>query len=487
MNHKTYHLITLAALLFAGAAFTACSTSSDNEIIEPTPTQPANGKYTLTVNASKVTDATTRALTLDGNTLNATWTKGDEVKVYSVYGEGPSEIEQDTPVGTLTAQRDGATTTLSGEFESTYHPTVGAKLRLKLKNDAVYTNQDGTLDYIATNCDKAVADIIVGTVDEETKAVTPTSAALFENQQAIVKFSLKQPDGITPLTTSNLTVKVGSSTYNVTSTEGASDIYVAVKEASSVKVTLTDNGPGPSLYFYSKSDVTFTKGQYYAISVKMKYGTVDLSAAGDLIRIYLNNGDIAYGTLARYCKVIISDDAEVTLNGVNINGDSSISDGTWEALDWAGITCEGNATINLVGTNTVRGFYKMYPGIYVPKDKTLTIQGDGSLDASSNGLGAGIGGGNNRNCGNIIIKGGTITATGGNNAAGIGGGLNASCGSITITNRVNRVTAIRGSHSKCIGKGAEGTSGKVKIGNTDYGTDGVVPNQDDNMTYIYQP
>ena len=42
----------LAALLFAGATFTACSSSSDNDIIEPTPTQPSNGKYTLTVNAA---------------------------------------------------------------------------------------------------------------------------------------------------------------------------------------------------------------------------------------------------------------------------------------------------------------------------------------------------------------------------------------------------------------------------------------------------
>ena len=33
---------------------------------------------------------------------------------------------------------------------------------------------------------------------------------------------------------------------------------------------------------------------------------------------------------------------------------------------WAGITCEGGATIILKGANTVKGFYEDHPGIYVP-------------------------------------------------------------------------------------------------------------------------
>ena len=61
---------TLAALLIASATFVACS-SDDNSIIENQ--QPVNptGKYTMTINASKGGDATTRALSLDGKTLNA--------------------------------------------------------------------------------------------------------------------------------------------------------------------------------------------------------------------------------------------------------------------------------------------------------------------------------------------------------------------------------------------------------------------------------
>ena len=72
----------------------------------------------------------------------------------------------------------------------------------------------------------------------------------------------------------------------------------------------------------------------------------------------------------------------------------------------------------LKGESTVQGFYEEYPGIYVPEGKTVTIKGDGKLTASSNGVGAGIGGGAGIasgngsgagiSCGNISIEGGTI-------------------------------------------------------------------------------
>ena len=514
---KNYHLIALAALLFAGATFTACSSSSDNDIIEPTPTQPSNGKYTLTVNATKVIDATTRALSPDGNTLNATWTAGDEVKVYSVVGEGPSETESGDPVGTLTAQRTGATTTLSGEFESTYTPTVGAKLRLKLNKDAVYTNQDGTLDYIATHCDKAVADIIVGTVDKETKAVTPTSTASFENQQAIVKFSLKQPDGTAPVEAEIFTVKYASNTYEVTPSSEMSDIYVAILGKTAKDVTLTALGTSGK-FTYTKSGVTFQNGRYYAISVKMN----EAEATQDLSKLENDyeapDGALLTGTLSGNHKVSIEAGATVFLKNVTIKGENS------ESYKWAGITCEGSATIILVGTNTVKGFYQDYPGIYVPsyiyvpQNGKLTIKGSGSLNASSNGTAAGIGGGSrldcgdivieggtitargrgssagigsgdHANCGSITINGGTVTATGGEFSAGIGSGEQGTCGSITITNRVTRVTAKGGINFedvKCIGNGHDGYCGAVTIGGVSQ-ENGFGPNQDDNATYIYQP
>ena len=98
-----------------------------------------------------------------------------------------------------------------------------------------------------------------------------------------------------------------------------------------------------------------------------------------------------------------------------IIGPPGINGTTGRSYNWAGITCVGDATIILKDgtTNTVKGFNSDYSGIFVPKDKTLTIKGEtegtGKLIASSNGDGAGIGGGDgisstNKNCGNIATQ-----------------------------------------------------------------------------------
>ena len=180
------------------------------------------------------------------------------------------------------------------------------------------------------------------------------------------------------------------------------------------------------------------------------------------------------GTLGVNKKISIADGATVTLDGVTINGTKSNS------YQWAGITCLGDATIILSGTNTVKGFYGDYPGIHVPAGSKLTIQGStGSLNASSNGYGAGIGGGWEIDCGNIEIQGGTITATGGVEAAGIGsGGDGASCGTITISG--GTVTATGGVEAAGIGSGTTSSCGNITITS---GVTSVTAIKGDDATY----
>ena len=178
------------------------------------------------------------------------------------------------------------------------------------------------------------------------------------------------------------------------------------------------------------------------------------------------DGQILTGTLSGNKKITIAPGATVTLKDANI---TSLVDGS----GYAGITPLGDATIILEGTNTVKGGvsgagWGYYPGIYAPQGYTLTIDGTGSLDASSE-LGSGIGGGfsyayENLNAGNIVISGGTITATGGMDAAGIGAGYRSSCGNILIKNTVTKVTATKGSGApNSIGAGSNGTCGTVTI------------------------
>ena len=196
-------------------------------------------------------------------------------------------------------------------------------------------------------------------------------------------------------------------------------------------------------------------------SVKaVKKGAAPAPASGtDLATITADyeakDGETLTGTLASNVKISIADGATVTLKDVNItNLDIN--------CNWAGISCLGDATLVLEGTNTVcagrdGSGYNNYPGIWIASGKTLTVQGDGTLTAYSNvsqPYAAGIGGGYNIACGNIVINSGTITATGGYGAAGIGSGQGAGCGNITING--GTVTATGGQYGAGIGSGGEG-------------------------------
>jgi hypothetical protein len=205
----------------------------------------------------------------------------------------------------------------------------------------------------------------------------------------------------------------------------------------------------------------------------------DLVILNDLEADYtIENGRVVGGILGKNVKVSIADGATVTFRNVSIN-----ANGGWTSGDYAGITCLGNATIVLEAgtTNTVKGFAPDYSGIFVPSGHTLTISGSGTLTASNNnGYGAGIGGGNNIPCGNIVMEGGTIQATGGKWAAGIGSGNNGSCGNITIKNTVTSVTATKGSYAPySIGVNG-GSCGTVTIG-------GKVTGQISQSPYTYKP
>ena len=241
-------------------------------------------------------------------------------------------------------------------------------------------------------------------------------------------------------------------TYSITLAEGTEDEgnwNVPTKAAEGAKVTAT------------------YKGEKKVKSVK---AVKKAPSATDLATITADyeakDGETLTGTLASNVKISIAAGATVTLKDVNITN-------LGVGYDWAGITCESDATLVLEGTNTVcagRGSdgYNNYPGIYIAPDKTLTIQGDGTLTAYSNDsqpYGAGIGGGYKIACGNIVINSGTITATGGWNAAGIGGGNSASCGNITING--GTVTATGGNYGAGIGSGAagenQGSCGNITI------------------------
>lgn len=414
---------TLAALLIASAALVACSSSDDSITENQQPVNPT-GKYTMTIKASKGSDAaSTRALALDGKTLNATWNSGEEVLVY----------QNGSSIGTLTATAsDDAETTLSGTLDSS--PDASQDLTFYFHTAATpsYSGQDGTLATIASTYDFcAPATVTTGnfTVNTSDKTVTAANITFGANQQAIVKFSLTDKTTTSAISATQLVVNDGTTDYTITPASATSEIYVALPGFSGQTVTLTATAGG-NTYSYEKTGVSFTNGQYYEIGVKMS-PIISLSGRTYLDdELVIANGYIVTGyAVSSFCKVAVADGATVTLRDVENN--NGIID---PSSACPGIKCLGDATIILEGNNTVMGG-GTYAGIYVPEGKTLTIRGTGSLTVTGGSNGAGIGGNNEGNCGSIVISGGNITATGGSHGAGIGLGYSSGCvfGDITIS------------------------------------------------------
>lgn len=169
------------------------------------------------------------------------------------------------------------------------------------------------------------------------------------------------------------------------------------------------------------------------------------------------DGETLTGIMDGNYKITIADGATVTLKNAVIYG---VDDREYK---WAGITALGDATLVLEENNIVRGFDSSFPGIFVPEGKTLTITGAGKLDVSGNGYAPGIGSEDEygKNCGNIVIQGGTIRATGGEYSAGIGSGAGMSCGDITISG--GTVTTLGGPSAAGIGSGYHAKCGNISI------------------------
>lgn len=192
---------TLAALLMAGAAFTACS--DKDEFISEQPVNPTP-KYSMTVQASMGEDAESRGLYIDGKALKVKWYDTDQVSVF------PTSSWL-TPLGTLTAAAsDNGSTSLTGDLTSA--PSAGDQLNLLFPRATWdYTGQTGVLtgdNSIEKKYDYALANVEVASVDGNT--ITTTGDASFASQQAIVKFILKNKSDNSSLNASSLTVSAAS-------------------------------------------------------------------------------------------------------------------------------------------------------------------------------------------------------------------------------------------------------------------------------------
>lgn len=469
---KLFFIATLALMT------AACSTKENDLIREEAPTthqtQAADGITITAQLAPKSGNAATRALVDKSSYIEAKWAVDEHLAIlYEMSGTKYAadaritEVDGSTGAATIeftveTGTEDETPCTLIYPYSAVNDEHDGLKAL-----DALLGAQDGKL-ISRPNLDIRVG---AGTIHTATPGLSVEIQP--EAQNAIFRFTIKDASNQENIDVTKLTITTGAQDFVITPEGAKSTFFAALPALTEQAVGFVATGSDGHTYYAGNPEVTFTAGKYYQSTIKMtRHNTIDLSTVSASVTAM--DGDVLTGKLANNVYVNIADGATVRLNGVSIN-----ADGKWTTGYHGGLDCNGDATIILMDgtTNTVKGFYENYPGIYVPQNYSLTIKGEtagtGSLNASSNGAGAGIGcgygGGSDPiiNCGNINIEGGIITATGGTQSAGIGGGKSGRCGNITISG--GTIMATGGSYAVAIGGGESASCGNITIT-----TDGIL-------------
>ena len=468
--------------------------------------------YTISVNASKSMGSMTRALSLDDKTLNTYWGDGEVVYVYNTEG---------TNIGTLTPNTTGsASTVLTGTITTT-GLSVNNQLTLSFPRTTInYSGQDGTLSSIASKYDYAQANVTIKSINGNN---ITTSDANFENQQAIVKFTLMDKVKRTAITSeyfyiydsenhlvssiSGVNISYGGCTVYKPDGNNDNVYYVALRGVTNSNLTFTSammNSQNYTHYTYTKENITFEPGKYYEVTMYMSGGydaLINLSQKSGEINVpsgkhykFTGSSDDCYITMG---SLIGNDPVYVTLSGVTMNNNNVSTTPIY--FKASNSNNDGVILLEDGTTNTITSSQYHIPAIYLPENstKTLTIDGNtgvliangggdapaigaggsgsgthghliinggvinatGSSSGTSPAIGAGSGG--SPKMGNITINGGTITAVGGRLGVGIGAGYG-TCGNITING--GTIVAKGFSHCAGIGSGYGGTCGNITIG-----------------------
>ena len=345
----------LVMTVMAGTLTTACSSSDDE------PASPVQKANTLTVVAG-MSDNITRALADAGTTLTATWAEGDVVEVY----------EGSTHLGTLRPQNTGsATTKLVGEL--TKAPSAsGVELTLKYK-ETNYSGQDGTLAKIGSTYNYCKATT---TVTQSGNQYSGTAAS-FDSQQAIVKFTLKKKSDESVIKAKTMNI-VGTPTLNMDLTPNDDGIYYIALPActnQTFQISVTDNDGKNTPYAIETPSTTFAAGAFYRRNILFTYN--EIKEFNSDTGYTVNDGchNLCKGTNITGSQLVLKGGSKATLGGLGLQSPENKY----------GIDCEGNATIILKDgtTNTITGATVQALG--VKEGMTLTIEGTGTLTLQGHG------------------------------------------------------------------------------------------------------
>ena len=274
---RTISLLMVCALLLSCA----------KEMVLPERPVQEDGTYTLTVEAGKGERPETKALDIDGKgALKATWAEGETVRVFR--GE--------LLLGTLTAQTAGQSTKLTGEIKGEIKKDD--KFTLRFLNPS-YASQYGTIQYIAAHCDYAVANVTVSSISGSN---VTTSKASFENQQAIVKFNLRNADNTADINANSLMITLPDQVIRVTPASAQSEFYVAIPALSSQSISLKALVED-EVFMLNKSGVSLSAGSYYNITAKLP--------KTDIVLVH-NESELTAAVLTGGAQILFANDIAIT-------------------------------------------------------------------------------------------------------------------------------------------------------------------------------
>ena len=337
---KTTKLFFMAAL----ALMTAACSNDDNDLTQ----QPAKAEgipFTATISLDQ--SATTRALTENGTTIEATWATGEKVAlIYTVSATTYVKEAEVTPQGDGTAT---ISTTLEGS------PADDTDVTIVYPASAV----DGTTKDVKTDLLASQNGLLTGTGSiaekyELRKTTTPaklktdgTTASLkgtvsLTNQNAIFKLTLKDIDGTSDVSATSVVISDQTGVVTTVTPAPATNVmYVALPTtATTLKFLVT--GSDSKKYFNMASSLTLS-ASYYQSTVKM-------ATVGDVI---LSTGKCAKaGTSGAVAKICYLGDetGESAYNYTNglalaLSDANSGSTCNWKTSDTdAGHTKQGSST-----------------------------------------------------------------------------------------------------------------------------------------------
>lgn len=222
--------------MLAMLAFCACSSNNDDDVDK-------QQLWNVTLTAS-MDDATSRALSVNGYGIIATFAENDEVVVVDADGS--------TIIGTLKAQTAGASTTLKGTISSFVYVNEVLTLRYRSAT-ASYNGQVGTLEGIADHQHYAEGTLTVKTISPEL-TFTTTNVTLAA-KQSITIFSFTDGSNAVSVKTFGIaaTGLVQSIATNGTETVGAVTGTLATP-SSDVYIALRNNTADKQKYYFTIQD-----------------------------------------------------------------------------------------------------------------------------------------------------------------------------------------------------------------------------------------